>query len=1535
MIRILFSCGVCVFTLFQIFLHECASSASSNDSHSWAFVACLSSSSSTTDYTSSTASLAATTTSPIFTMIANHDDHSNVYNHKINHNIHGNDDRQSKMTPSVTKTKPSELLLLDPAVRSSSQVSILDTTIPRNHPEFQPVAANIHPLASRLQHLQQQQQQRSSLTPSSHEPCRVLIENRVDGYYEILESIMVRYPLPWNELGCSWNDQPIQFDVALSRGRSSRAWEVYYAQHLQGTQRQRVDGTTVLMGPVVTFSNSGSDRYHASIRAACDARPTKRYTRWLEADMSRHFCVMHKDYRGLPDSVVRQSCWLNPMVPTCHFVPIDLPPRLERLPPAPQLILCVPTEDYADHAVLASTLSRLRPKDVVVRIFDPNADLYPYSRYNVMKYVDLFTIHMSRFEDIHQQLSQCHIMVPLIDPLVHAEFSLDGNRWLVPFVSDAIAYNIPILAHTEFVTAYQKEWTAPAVPYANKFAFGGALEDLIRKIRDPDTAYEAFPSIEKERHPPCSILIDNFLSTGYQIVESTALRFPLLWKNMKCDNQVVYIDILNNDYVIDNKAEREGWNSYFWSFLHGSIRTRTDNVQIVFRGLVSEDTVRRSYDAVIRTNCDDEDYFSWLNTNVNGYCVLRKECEHCSKYIVSRSCWLDPMHPKCFFIPSDQPQFNNRSPVQKVINLCTLGDNSNHEMLATAFTTLRPTNIHLVIHENPLEDVSAWYRAKNVHHMVEFVKDSDFLTFRESISQCHLFLPLLDPQTHAGLFPSSDLKQNSGRLALAVSYKLPMILHQELAAVYTPHLTAPLFTYTDASSFANAFHDALQRIGNDPSFVPQLNAPALTPMKFDPIKYEPTPSTHHASTTVSFHNESGHKCRILVEKRQDYNYQLIESTVTMYPLPWRDLGCNPHDVVIFDVLFSHEAGQYDRKDRHSWELYYENYLQNSIRVRKDGQHVQFGKVLSAARHLQMYTATIDIGCGLAGYSARGGNQKNTFCVLHGVPQLYRYRSEHLHQPCWLNPMHPKCFFLPTEVPQFDNRPSISVSLNICALGDRANHRILAQAITALPLNNVNIYIYIRNGSEPKAYKRHNLNKKVHFAMHDDFLSFRESISRCHILLPLLDPFHHPEFFEKGLKRTAGRMTLAMGYRIPTILHRDLSNIYSEYLTAPYRTYTDGPTFNVALQDMITTIQRNHSYVPELEPPPTPWAPFLDRPKEMGEVEFPDNALISMEPCYLVLENKVDFHYEMLESAMMQYPLPWNELKCDITQPVQFDVALSKSVGHDFAGEGEGWVKYFLSSLQYSERERADGVVIRFGDFVDYSSYARQYHAVVDASCDFYQNKPWEEREDNTFCVMHGPKRYRYPESQLRKSCWLSPMHPYCYFIPSTLPQFDPRPPPYPTLHACVSGKNRHHAILAEALARLRPEGVRIRMYERRRDGEYAGQEEYLRWGVSEWIEVVQVPGFLEYQQSMSTCHLILPLLDPIANPDYFPQHERKMLTGALSQAIGYRIPSVMHEAMEIIYHQHLNAPVRTYTNAESFTLALDAMLTLVKQTTTE
>jgi hypothetical protein len=325
------------------------------------------------------------------------------------------------------------------------------------------------------------------------------------------------------------------------------------------------------------------------------------------------------------------------------------------------------------------------------------------------------------------------------------------------------------------------------------------------------------------------------------------------------------------------------------------------------------------------------------------------------------------------------------------------------------------------------------------------------------------------------------------------------------------------------------------------------------------------------------------------------------------------------------------------------------------------------------------------------------------------------------------------------------------------------------------------------------------------------------------------------------------------------------------------------------------------------------------------------------PCRVVVENQYDYHYEIVESTAMLFPLPWKSWNC--TLPAIIDVGLFKPINGSsdhryrvYSGELPGYESYYLAELQGNEFTRpGDNVTIQFGSLVDYENKTVSYHASIDTSCEFKRggfgrNQKWLERDRRTYCVMHGIYRGEILDSVRSQVAYLNPMYApdFDYFIPSILPKFPTEKIKTGPINLCVSGKKRNHAMLAEALQHL--DNVLVSVFGRNRELQL---EAYSK--VSHLLVPVREPDFRSFQRRMSHCQIILPLIDPEMNPNYFrielPDGKgRKMLTGAVTQAIGYKIPTVAHVELEEIYHDHWTAPVDVYNDTASFLPALKRAL---------
>ena len=341
------------------------------------------------------------------------------------------------------------------------------------------------------------------------------------------------------------------------------------------------------------------------------------------------------------------------------------------------------------------------------------------------------------------------------------------------------------------------------------------------------------------------------------------------------------------------------------------------------------------------------------------------------------------------------------------------------------------------------------------------------------------------------------------------------------------------------------------------------------------------------------------------------------------------------------------------------------------------------------------------------------------------------------------------------------------------------------------------------------------------------------------------------------------------------------------------------------------------------------------------------------PCSVALENKADYHYEVIESTILRYPLPWHRINCSTgTQPIVFDVALAED--HSFHKQQyangssvskTSFSRYFNTTLAGTIRRRADGTLAQFGRMVRYTAYDRNYRAKIGISCDAarYQSfTKWMKQAPNQhFCLMHTSCSRCSPAHvapATRQVCWISPLEPACHFPTVDLPQFDTstrigttnnsssnnnNKKNKTTITLCPSGSKKQTA-LVHALNQLVQEEqqqqqhptFRVLLHARM----YSGlPHDYAKtvWGPDR-VTVVQHDDFVDFQRSIATqCQVLLLLVDPQTTPQYFGLNSHSRLTGFLSQAVAYQIPAVVHADLQRLYHPYWTAPVLTYTNTST------------------
>ena len=372
-------------------------------------------------------------------------------------------------------------------------------------------------------------------------------------------------------------------------------------------------------------------------------------------------------------------------------------------------------------------------------------------------------------------------------------------------------------------------------------------------------------------------------------------------------------------------------------------------------------------------------------------------------------------------------------------------------------------------------------------------------------------------------------------------------------------------------------------------------------------------------------------CRILVSKKQhDFHYETFESAALQYPLPWGNMtprcdsqsGLQPNQPIIVDFLLGFVYNDWKLPEGLGWKDYFEKHLRGRRRRRRtkgggdDERWIQYGSIVDSTPELvnniswSSYAANIEINCDwLSPNLIKGSN--TLYCVYHGQPKDPSLLTPStLSRICRLNPQNdPNCWFIPSVFPKFPPPPKPFVTtlpsndkvgaaaptnnLNVCMSWKSLPKRgelmrdptVLVDALRTLKPANVKVLVIGRNAKVPRQFIDAGVDHYVTVESGKvDFYEYQKLISTCHVLVPLLHPEDNigTDYFNG---RLSGMISLAIGRKIPTLLHEAATDIYKHELTAfnaPYN--SSSASFIQAFSKMLDYY--NNSIQEQEEPPST-------------------------------------------------------------------------------------------------------------------------------------------------------------------------------------------------------------------------------------------------------------------------------------------------------------------------------------------------------------
>ncbi len=388
-----------------------------------------------------------------------------------------------------------------------------------------------------------------------------------------------------------------------------------------------------------------------------------------------------------------------------------------------------------------------------------------------------------------------------------------------------------------------------------------------------------------------------------------------------------------------------------------------------------------------------------------------------------------------------------------------------------------------------------------------------------------------------------------------------------------------------------------------------------------------------------------------------------------------------------------------------------------------------------------------------------------------------------------------------------------------------------------------------------------------------------------------------------------------------------------------------------------------SLPPSLPPSPLIVKTTTNNATRVGTTKSSPTDQNSNRQCRVIIEDKVDFHFEVIESVIKKYPLPLHKLQFDScdhkNQPIHFQFSLFQNrVDKDKLNRTMywSWYQYYSKYLRGKIVHRFDGSTAYIGEMINYEQYNdSKIDAIIGVTCDW--KRGWYnfiELERN-YCVLHGmidkPNYiYKHHDGREERLCWLNPMFEgKCYFLPIDLPlrnvldQDEMVNKIVPSLERgeirlCVIG-SKDFVALAEVLLLIGPEylrehQVKVHVHTRRENSRrlYSKRTKGM---LDDIVSFILDEPFLPFQRRISQCSMMLPMVDPETQPRYFPGDLQK-LTGSISQLVAYKIPSVMRDELYEIYKEYMvGIPVTLHQKGtHSFASAIKAMIVEIKNSNT-
>lgn len=336
-------------------------------------------------------------------------------------------------------------------------------------------------------------------------------------------------------------------------------------------------------------------------------------------------------------------------------------------------------------------------------------------------------------------------------------------------------------------------------------------------------------------------------------------------------------------------------------------------------------------------------------------------------------------------------------------------------------------------------------------------------------------------------------------------------------------------------------------------------------------------------------------CRVLVKDTVSFHYEVLESIMRQFPLPDSVVHspiCNSSTLIFdFRVCTKEKRGS-------AWASYMKSRFQDSQAAveRRDttvtldlnsstiNEWRKLGQIQDVSKPLRdplAHVATIWATCECSNEEVFIFlNSSNTnFCVLHNtcLPLRNHPRVQYLSPP-----HNTSAYFLPIHLPPVPivHTDNSDGPVRICSIGHttRRSFEELALALASLlqppPTTTRNVHVWILGkGPLPETFHDWMVSDLVRQFQIDGMKEYHEKAAECDVILTLVEPASHPDYFG-GSNKLTGSIPIAIAYKKEMIIHEELERIYHDHLTAPVETYGDN---NGSFEDALKRFLQRKGY----------------------------------------------------------------------------------------------------------------------------------------------------------------------------------------------------------------------------------------------------------------------------------------------------------------------------------------------------------------------